>query len=60
VREERRKKKGQVGPGRKEEKERKIKKEGVGRAQLEKEGEKELHSNFNLNGRQTIKQCNAA
>jgi hypothetical protein len=37
--------KGQVGLGRKEEKREGKRKERVGRAQLEKEGEKELHSN---------------
>jgi hypothetical protein len=37
--------KGQVGLGHKEEKREGKRKEGVGRAQLEKEGEKEVRSN---------------
>jgi hypothetical protein len=39
------KEKGQVGSGCKEEKREGKRKESVGRAQLEKEGEKELHLN---------------
>jgi hypothetical protein len=45
VRKEKGERESQVGPGRKEEKREEKEKERVGRTQLEKVEEKELHSN---------------